>query len=150
MGIVLKEVSTLRRHPIHKQINIERTGDDLKDYGQSIERHGKKIPVMYVDIEVDGALVPHVVDGWSAVVLARLKGIKELPCLLIDKCSEDELPELVANLQSTYHRDPEEDYKRFKYFYRRYSRGRGYRSDLTESRNLNQDKNEKEEKRKDT
>lgn len=133
MGIVLKKVSTLRRHPIHLETNIERTPEDLEAYGQSMDRHGKKVPVMYVDIEIEGEPVPHVVDGWSAVVVARENGFDELPCLLIDECSEEELPELVANLQTTHHNDPEEDYKRFKYFFKRYSRGQGFRSDKHEN-----------------
>lgn len=135
MQIVNLEVKNLGRHSVHEKLNVEKDISMLGSLEASTNEYGKVVPVLVVNVEDEGIQYPQVVDGWSSVLVARNSGQETLPCILIDGCPEDELPNLVASIHSNYHNDPEEDYKRFKYFYDRLVKGQGYRSDLNSSIN---------------
>lgn len=130
MKIIELKAKDLRRHPIHEKLNLVRTEKELESHAESIVKHGRQNPIIYQMIDIDGELIPHVIDGWSTVQVALLKGIEELPAIEIAECNESELPELIVEVQSNFHRDPEEDYKRFEFFFQMLSNGRGHRSDL--------------------
>ena len=76
--------------------------------------------------------MPMVVAGWSSVLMSRQKGIELLPATELVECAEDELCDLVVDVQTNYHSDIWEDYKRFSYYRKLLSKGRGFRSDLFE------------------
>ena len=130
MKIVNLELKILRRHPIHERLNVERTNKELVQLGESILKYGRQNPLIFQYIEIGGVLIPHVVDGWSSAVAGMNQGIETLPGIEITKCDETELPELIMEVQSGFHRDPEEDYLRFEYFIENFGKGQGYRSDL--------------------
>jgi len=128
-------VKDLKRHPIHEKLNLERTKKELESHAESILKHGRQNPLIYQNLEVDGELIPHIIDGWSTVQVAILKGIEKLPAIELATCTKEELPELIMEVQSSFHRDPAEDYKRFEFFFETISNGRGHRSDLTNNKN---------------
>lgn len=130
MKITELKVKDLNRHPIHEKLNLVRTEEELETHAESILKHGRQNPLIFQMIEVEGKKVPHIIDGWSTVQVAKLKGIETLPAIEISKCEDEELPELIMEVQSSFHRDPEEDYKRFEFFFQMISKGRGHRTDL--------------------
>lgn len=130
METIKLKVADLLRHPIHVRMNIVRTNDELVAHNESIIKHGRQKPIIVQFIEHKGVISPYVLDGWSTVQVALLNGIETLPGVEMSDCSAEDLPELVADIQTGFHRDPEEDYLRFEYFYERYSKGQGHRSDL--------------------
>lgn len=130
MEIHQLDPNVLRRHPLHEKLNVEHDLRELKEHKESIEKHGPQRPIIYQLIEIDGQEVPGVLDGWSTVLVARSLNITELWCIKARPCSQEDLPELVADIQSNFHRDPEEDYNRFEFFFNRYSNGKGYRTDI--------------------
>lgn len=135
MNIEQLKVKTLKRHPVHEKLNLERTQEELATHGESIIKYGRQNPLIFQLIEVDGKMIPHVIDGWSSVQVALHNNIETLPGIAVSECSEDELPDLIIEIQSGFHRDPEEDYKRFEYLFQHYSRGKGFRSDLNDELN---------------
>jgi hypothetical protein len=135
MKIIDLKVKDLKRHPIHEKLNLERTEKELESHAESILKHGRQNPLIYQSIELDGKQVPHIIDGWSTVQVALLKGIEKLPAIELAICTKEELPELIMEVQSSFHRDPAEDYKRFEFFFEIISNGRGHRSDLNNDKN---------------
>lgn len=142
MKVIELKVKELKRHPIHERLNLVRTQKELEVHGESILKYGRQNPVIFQHIDVDGKPVPHVIDGWSTVQVALHNDIATLPGIEISKCSDEELPELVMDVQTGFHRDPEEDYIRFEYFYEILSKGQGHRSDLDNELNTEEDEEE--------
>ncbi len=142
MKVIELKVKELKRHPIHERLNVVRTLDELEMHGESILKYGRQNPVIFQHIDVDGKPVPHVIDGWSTVQVALHNDIETLPGIEISKCSDEELPELIIEVQTGFHRDPEEDYIRFEYFFEILSKGQGHRSDFDVELNTWEDEEE--------
>lgn len=123
-------VAELQRHPLHAELNCERTIEELTAHADSITKHGRQKPLLVKTEDVDGQQVPLVVDGWSSVRIALDKGIESLPATELAECSDDELRELVVDVQTNHHNDIHEDYKRFAYYRKLLSKGQGFRADL--------------------
>lgn len=140
MKIKQVRVAELQRHPLHAELNRERSIEELTTHAESIAKHGRQKPLLVKTEDVDGQQVPLVVDGWSSVLIARNNSIEALPTIELAECSGDELRDLVVNIQTNYHTDIREDYKRFAYYRKLFGKGRGFRSDLHE-----QEINESEE-----
>ena len=128
----VKEVNVddLQRHPLHLGMNRERTAEELCAHAESITKHGRQKPLVIKTEEREGVKVLLVLDGWSSVLVARANDINVLPAVEVKDCDPEDLPDLVADIQTNHHNDPEEDYQRFEFFYELYSKGKGYRSDL--------------------
>lgn len=142
MNVIELKVDVLKRHPIHERLNVVRTLDELESHGESILKYGRQCPIIFQYIDVDGKQVPHVVDGWSSVEMARHHKVETLPGIEIIDCSDEELPNLIVDVQTGFHRDPEEDYIRFEFFYELLSKGQGHRSDLEVELNIEDDDEE--------
>lgn len=125
-------VAELQRHPLHEELNRERSIEELTAHAESIIKHGRQKPLVVKTEDVDGQQVPLVVDGWSSVLIARAKGIESLPATELAECADDELCDLVVDVQTNHHGDIREDYKRFAYYRKLLSKGQGFRADLYE------------------
>lgn len=125
-------VKNLVQHPVHKDMfgDPTETEKNLSSLDEAFDRTKKLLPVLYVLVLEGDIEIFYVIDGWSSVVTYREKGIETIPCMKVDLDNPDELPYLLADLHTNYHNDPEEDYKKFSYFYNILSLGKGFRSDL--------------------
>jgi hypothetical protein len=113
-------------------MNRERTTEELRAHAESITKHGRQKPLVVKTEELDGKPITMVLDGWSSVLVAISNNIDVLPAVEVIDCEPDDLPDLMAELQTTHHNDVEEDYKRFEFYFGLISKGKGHRSDLEE------------------
>lgn len=144
MKIKEVKVAELQRHPLHEELNRERSIEELHAHAESIAKHGRQKPLLVKTEDVDGQQVTLVVDGWSSVLIARDRGIETLPAIELVACADDELCDLVVDVQTNHHGDIREDYKRFSFYRKLLSKGQGFRADLYEQE-LNTWEDEEEE-----
>lgn len=130
MEIVYLKVKTLKQLPLYKEMFGSPIISELSSLDEAYERKRKTSPILYMDIMEGNIEIPYVIDGWKSVVIHDARGIETIPAIRVDLENPEELPYLLADLHTNYHNSPEEDFKKFTYFYGILSLGKGHRSDL--------------------
>ncbi len=117
-------------HPQHAKFFLaQEEKTKTASYHESVDMYGKINPVIY--IEVGGQ--KQVIDGWGYVLYAIENGLPLVAAQRIDLTNDEDIIRVMLELQFSDHGTPEEEYKMYKAGFETLSKGKGYRSDLTEA-----------------
>lgn len=126
-------------HPIRKKVFLEETSQCLDAYKESKEKVGKILPVIYIEKGPKKL----VIDGWKHVQQAIENNEECVLALKIDPKEED-ISQLLVELHRNYHLSIKEEHKMCAYLFDNIKLQKGFRSDVKESENLEEQDNEVE------
>lgn len=129
-----------RRHPLHQKSLLNPEEKKQTGYAESLRKYGKLRPVLYVEpfkqFLVDGVTYEpnkkYVVDGWGGVTDAMEQKLPYVLALKVEAETEEEIMQVIAEANSTYHTSYRSLYKLAKGLFDVHSKGQGYRSDKEE------------------
>lgn len=126
-------------HPMRGKVFIKETLQSLDAYKESNGKIGKVFPVVYIEegmkkLLIDGSkFVKHAIENDEEFVLALKIDVKE-----------EDIPQLLIELHRNYHLSIKEEHKMCAYLFDNIKLQKGFRSDVKESEDLEEQNNEVE------